>query len=407
MKKIIIIMTLFLTSMQSSTINIENLTANEQYEKGLKYHFDDINYEKAFKWYLKAAKRNHSASQNAIGSFYLNGLFVKEDKKKSFNWFMKSAKKGYPQAQFNISYFYFFEEYFGIDEDLGFDWLLKSANQGFFIAEYFMGMYYEIEDPEKSYNWYLKAANQSHSISQYKIGMLYSKGEKVKKDLIKSKYWFLKSSNLGNSDAQYQLGLIYLLKEDYINSCFFFLLSSKFGNLETSKYINVLEENISVSDFNTNSQLKYEKILKNNKLLKFQIKIKEFNKIPEKHRVSIGEMSKLTAKEMVKKISEESTQMLPQRINNNITLEKIIYFGENLFFIARYSYNKIQLENFLNNNKIGYNEMKKEVENYTINGVCSNYIIKYAISKGVILSYKYQFNNGEEYMEISISECKE
>lgn len=65
-------------------------------------------YEQAFKWYSKAAAKEHSGAQNTLGSMYTNGRYVKKSENDAFMWFKKSANNGYSPAAANIARSYYY-----------------------------------------------------------------------------------------------------------------------------------------------------------------------------------------------------------------------------------------------------------------------------------------------------------
>ncbi len=59
----------------------------------------DQDYNRAMKWYRKAAEQGYADAQYNIGYMYKNGKGVEQDKAKSFSWYRKAA-------QLNVSFYY-------------------------------------------------------------------------------------------------------------------------------------------------------------------------------------------------------------------------------------------------------------------------------------------------------------
>ena len=65
-----------------------------------------LNNEKAFYWYMEAAKQNNYVAQRNVGLMYATGDGVPRDYDEAYNWFKKSAEQGYSKAQVNLAYLY-------------------------------------------------------------------------------------------------------------------------------------------------------------------------------------------------------------------------------------------------------------------------------------------------------------
>jgi uncharacterized protein len=64
-------------------------------------------YKKAYPFFLKAARKNHPASQNKVGLFLLYGWGIKKDYNKALHWFERAYfKNHYLPAVCNLSYMF-------------------------------------------------------------------------------------------------------------------------------------------------------------------------------------------------------------------------------------------------------------------------------------------------------------
>ena len=77
----------------------------EKYYKGINVKQD---YNKAFDYFLKAARNSDPIAQNMVASYYMNGLGkIKQDHKITFEWYKKSAELGSLTAIYNLGIAYF------------------------------------------------------------------------------------------------------------------------------------------------------------------------------------------------------------------------------------------------------------------------------------------------------------
>ncbi|WP_288264747.1 tetratricopeptide repeat protein [uncultured Dialister sp.] len=60
-------------------------------------------YEKAAKWYQKAADQGDAVAQYNLGTMYKNGLGVEQSYKKAAKWYRKAADQGLAAAKKKLS----------------------------------------------------------------------------------------------------------------------------------------------------------------------------------------------------------------------------------------------------------------------------------------------------------------
>ena len=97
--------------------------------------------EKAIHWYEKAAKKNHTYSQIALGIMYRKeSCALESDNSKSTYWFEKAAKEGNSFAQYKVGMAYSNGYGVTINDDKAVYWLSKSANQGNADAKKLIGI---------------------------------------------------------------------------------------------------------------------------------------------------------------------------------------------------------------------------------------------------------------------------
>ena len=77
---------------------MSELPAEEQYAKAVK-NYANGKYEKAAKWYRKAADQGFAEAQFDLGLMYAYGLGVTQSYPKAAKWWRKAAEQGYAMAQ--------------------------------------------------------------------------------------------------------------------------------------------------------------------------------------------------------------------------------------------------------------------------------------------------------------------
>lgn len=90
----------------------------------------NIDYEKAFNWYKKAADQNDAKSKYNLAIMYLNGYGVKKDLSKSVEYYRKSAVQGDADSQLQLGIRYLNSE--GVERNIGTakEWFQKAKLSG-------------------------------------------------------------------------------------------------------------------------------------------------------------------------------------------------------------------------------------------------------------------------------------
>lgn len=87
----------------------EQGNANAQYNMGVLYdrgYGVERDYDKARKWYKKAAAQGYAKAAHNLGVMYQQGHGVKVDYKRAAYWFKQAARQGEPAAQNNLAVMY-------------------------------------------------------------------------------------------------------------------------------------------------------------------------------------------------------------------------------------------------------------------------------------------------------------
>lgn len=90
----------------------------------------NVDYEKAFNWYKKAADQNDAKSQYNLAIMYLNGYGVKKDLSKSVEYYRKSALQGDADSQLQLGIRYLNGE--GVERNIetAKEWFQKAKLSG-------------------------------------------------------------------------------------------------------------------------------------------------------------------------------------------------------------------------------------------------------------------------------------
>jgi TPR repeat protein len=189
------------------------------FDLGTKYLYGDgvnENKQQAFFFLQKAANEGHPAAQCRLGVMYYRGEGVNQNFALFFYWNEKAAKKNFTTAQFNLGSMY--EQGTGVNPDFSkaFEWYEQAARIGNISAQVKIAKMYEQgkgihPDQYQAYHWYSLAAYSGNSEAQFQIGLKYTLGQIVHKDLTRGALWFEKAANQGHAAAQTELGVIYEL----------------------------------------------------------------------------------------------------------------------------------------------------------------------------------------------------
>ena len=109
--------------------------AEAQFQCGLRYFWGvlvggtEIDTDKAFLWYERAARQGHAGAQCRYGRMYDNGEGTETDKAKALYWYEKAAEQGDAEAQYKCGRMYCMREGTAEDRAKARMWLQKAAEQ--------------------------------------------------------------------------------------------------------------------------------------------------------------------------------------------------------------------------------------------------------------------------------------
>jgi len=158
-------------------------------------------YEKAYEYYLIAAKYNHPVANWAIGYLYYNGCIGNKSKRDLFlalQYFNKAKKLKCSNAYNSLGLILKNGNFPHINKNISkaISMFEKAIELGNIYAYNNLGKIYENQkDYEKAFKYYIIAADNEESWAANKIGEFYYKGIFVKKDLKKAFEYFSKSSD--------------------------------------------------------------------------------------------------------------------------------------------------------------------------------------------------------------------
>ena len=158
------------------------------------------------------AEQGDRWAQNELGFWYVNGYGVQQDFEKAVKWFEKAADNDLAVGQFNLALCYIKGE--GTAKDMGkaISYLQKSANQNCSKAELDLGCLLiegvgVVADKEKAKYWLEKAAYQGMPEAMFILGDLYL--EEEGRDEAKALYWFQRAAYYGLPEAQFYYGCLF------------------------------------------------------------------------------------------------------------------------------------------------------------------------------------------------------
>lgn len=132
---------------------------------------EDKNPVKAAEYYSKGAQYDDAISQYYLGTAYIRGDGVKEDKKEAQKLIEAAAQQGYSRAQILNGISYFHGSFLDRQQDL---------SQGF--------------------SWFKKAADLDNILAKLIVSACYAKGFGVDKDVSLAKKYFKEATGIDNSD---------------------------------------------------------------------------------------------------------------------------------------------------------------------------------------------------------------
>lgn len=167
----------------------------------------------AEEWYRKAAERGYAPAQYVLGNYYMDGVWVDEDKETAFSWYSKAAKQHHPFAQLMLAECYQTGKGVEANDELAEKWYnvavsesRKLAKKGDAEAQYILALCYENGygvkiDQKKAFQWFIKSAEQEYVPAQSALGECYKHGIGVTRSSQKAEYWLMEAAKRGSVGA--------------------------------------------------------------------------------------------------------------------------------------------------------------------------------------------------------------
>ena len=177
-----------------------------QYRVACWYSYSALNPQEAVKWYAKAAKQGHAASQSSLASCYQVGLGVSQDKKAALKWLLKAAEQGASSDQISLAETYLAGDGITKDTNEALRWYRKAAQRGNKHAQHTLA--YESlvgtslpNKPEESLKWYTALARKGDREAQFKVGYMYLNGTGAAESYVEAYKWFSLAKTQGYAAA--------------------------------------------------------------------------------------------------------------------------------------------------------------------------------------------------------------
>lgn len=214
--------------------------------------------KEAVHWYKKAADTGHAPSTVILATLYQNGIGVEQDLKKAASLYKKAAEAGYGAAQYNLARLY--ETGNGVEQNpaLALEWDSHAAQSGHAGALYEMAVRYDrgkdglSVDSDKALIYYKDAALKNQIDAQNALGVSFYAGDGVEADQPTARQWFQQAALRGQPDAMFNLGVMLMNGEggnvDNAMAYVWFNLAKQSGHQNADAALKAMEPKLTVED---------------------------------------------------------------------------------------------------------------------------------------------------------------
>ncbi len=176
-----------------------------------------IDYNKAFQLFVKAAHVGNADAQCCVGCCYKHGYGTISDYTEAWTWYNKSAENGCSRAYRHIAMNY--EDGLGVDRDIekAIDLYQKAIEKGDYKSAEILGniYYYGRGGVTISYyeavKWYVVAAEHGNTDAMCRLADCYESGRGAGRDYSKAFEWYKKAAKEENPKGLFALGVYYEL----------------------------------------------------------------------------------------------------------------------------------------------------------------------------------------------------
>ncbi|GBB99141.1 hypothetical protein RclHR1_03430002 [Rhizophagus clarus] len=172
----------------------------------------EVDLEKAFCWYQKAAENGNAKAMFNLALCYENGEGTEVDLEKAFCWYQKAAENGDTNAMFILSLCYENGEGYRSGPGKSLYWYQKAQRMVMqkqcliwpFVMKMERGQKWTWEKPfaevdlKKTFCWYQKAAENGDAKAMFNLALCYENGKGTEVDMGKAFCWYQKAAEDGN-----------------------------------------------------------------------------------------------------------------------------------------------------------------------------------------------------------------
>ena len=176
--------------------------------KGMEY---DLTQEQAVEVIKDAAEKDDARAMNALGLFYMNGMFVEKDTTEGVKWLETAGNRGYAEAYHNLGVTYKLARH-GVSQDFAraFRYYSAGADSSSVSCMYDTGyMLYKglgcQQDYEKAAEMFRMGATYDHPNALYMLGLCYRNGYGVERDDERAELYLNRAAILGSRFAMEEL----------------------------------------------------------------------------------------------------------------------------------------------------------------------------------------------------------
>ncbi len=169
----------------------------------------------AVKWWKMAAQQNVALAQSNLGYMYENGLGgLPKNQNKAFEYFMKAAKQNDVNGMYNVGSCYLDGKGVNVNYAEALKWLRKSADEQYSMAQYALGRMYEFGlgvsvNNAEAIRMYSMAVEQDNMYAMNSLARMYYLGSGVEKNSSEAARLWRKAAIKGMAEAQMNIGGCY------------------------------------------------------------------------------------------------------------------------------------------------------------------------------------------------------
>lgn len=175
----------------------------------------NIDYNKAFILFKRAANIGNAEAQCCVGCCYKHGYGTQVDYSEARAWYDKSIKNGCARAMRHLAMSY--RDGLGVEKDIykAIEWSKKASEKGDKRSMVLMGTLYYYGrggvavNYEEAVNMYSMAAERGDSDGMWRLGVCYMLGNGVTQNYAKAFELYQNAANNNNSEGQWHMGECY------------------------------------------------------------------------------------------------------------------------------------------------------------------------------------------------------